>query len=139
MIVTGPGDHRNPATMRKPYDSDRTTPSHPSHTGTPAHLGRQSSAVPGQTRPGLRPGGWLHSVPVPLTSLPNKQRERGQEPLHSIPPAENQNQSQDQHQNQKQKVKVKIKVKIKIKIKIEIEIEIEIKPVRVKTPAKSAG
>jgi hypothetical protein len=66
-------------------DSDRTPATHPPHTGTPTHPGSQPPAVPGQTPPGLRPGGWLHSVPVPLTSPPQQDRgaRSGTPPLHS--------------------------------------------------------
>jgi hypothetical protein len=94
-------------------DSDRTAVTYPPDTGRPAHPGGQPPAVPGQTIPGLRPGGWFHYVPVFLTSLP-QQAERarsGTPPLHSTSrktksksrsKTETQSQDQDQDQSQDQ-------------------------------------
>jgi hypothetical protein len=96
--------HRGHYPCHRHPESHRTANRHPPDTGTTAHPGRQPPAVPGQTPPGLRPGGWLHSVPVPLTSLPQQAGSEVRNP--STPWSQPKTISQIQDQNQNPKVKV---------------------------------
>ena len=87
----------DPSHHRENPDSDRVPAAH----RRTRQCGRPAPRCMGSNQAGLRPGGRLHSAPVPLTSPPQRAREArsGTPPLHST------------SQNQKSKQKVKIKIR----------------------------
>ena len=94
-----------PSARRKATpNSDRTVHTHQSDSAVPANAGTQRPGDRGQTLPGLRPGGWLHSAPAPCLT-PSSQRARearsGTPPLHST----SRNQNQDQMSRSRSKSK----------------------------------
>jgi hypothetical protein len=70
MRITGGQGEVGMGSAQRRTDSTPMSPAHPPNTDVPARPGGQPPGGRGKTLSGLRPGGWLHSVTVFLTTPP---------------------------------------------------------------------